>query len=381
MSEADRAHIDATREIARVYFNEGTELDLSISPLAELDKIPINIATLKGLSVLDLSGTNVSDLKPIGDMTSLQILNLTRTRVDDLAPLAAMMEMEELYLDDTPVDDLAPLADIMPIRKLGLNRTKVTDLRPIRGMALTKNTGPAGLNFLDTPATYRDGILMRLSLIEDEFERTRQTLAYLNTLPLWPEPCTPETSGDGSPPAPIGAIPEPPAPLTEVRTAETHIKTLLRNALVTRVTAATLSAQIAGALQGVPATQGNELVPILQMMAEVGEVLGHLADDRPTDDSAARKRQLLLRIAQLEAIVARLTTALGDADKAREAAEALAQKTGFMASFSQSAGTAAGAGIVTLIAVGVPTAAAYFLGVDNRLVKAFLTVIGNLPGA
>jgi len=254
-------------------------------------------------------------------------------------------------------------------------------LRPVAAMVGLVAGAPGAFYYNNTPATRRDGALMRLSQIEDRHERARQTFAYLNTLPLWPEPYTPETSGGGSPPAPIGAIPEPPAPLPEVRTAETHIKTLLRNALVTRVTAATLSAQIAGALQGVPATQGNELVPILQMMAEVGEVLGHLADDRPTDDSAARKRQLLLRIAQLEAIVARLTTALGDADKAREAAEALAQKTGFMASFSQSAGTAAGAGIVTLIAVGVPTAAAYFLGVDNRLVKAFLTVIGNLPGA
>jgi hypothetical protein len=66
-------------------------------------------------------------------------------------------------------------------------------------------------------------------------------------------------------------------------------------------------------------------------------------------------------------------------EAARLAAEALAKKDGFIASFRKASGTAAGAGTIALVGVGVPTAAVYFLGADHPLVHAFLTVVGRLP--
>jgi len=43
-----------------------------------------------------------------------------------------------------------------------------------------------------------------LSKIENDSERTRKTLAYLRSLPPWPEPYTPAATPDGSTPKPIG---------------------------------------------------------------------------------------------------------------------------------------------------------------------------------
>jgi hypothetical protein len=96
-------------------------------------------------------------------------------------------------------------------------------------------------------------------------------------------------------------------------------------------------------------------------------------------DERHEEQNLRLRIAQLEAVVERLTAELLDAEAARIAAEALAKKEGFVASFRKASGTAAGAGTIALIGVGVPTAAVYFLGADHPLVQAFLTVVGRLP--
>jgi uncharacterized small protein (DUF1192 family) len=168
-------------------------------------------------------------------------------------------------------------------------------------------------------------------------------------------------------------VPRHPALLT----AEAQIGALLRYAAVTRVTAAQLSEQIASALRDLPATEGNQLPPVLQLMSEFGEVLSLLGGTRL--DERHEERNLRLRIAQLEAVVERLTGELREADAARTAAEALAQKDGFAASFRKASGTAAGAGTVALIGVGVPTAAVYFLGADHPLVQAFLTVVGRLP--
>jgi hypothetical protein len=83
----------------------------------------------------------------------------------------------------------------------------VADLRPIRGCAKLGTNGPPGLRFPDTPATKVDGTLARLAGIEDAKDCARETLAYLNTLPPWPEPLPwvpPETLPDiaPSPPAP-----------------------------------------------------------------------------------------------------------------------------------------------------------------------------------
>jgi Leucine-rich repeat (LRR) protein len=336
------------------------------------------IRTMTALHHLGVTATRITDISPLTSLIDLQSLTLTATRITDLAPLTKLSELRTLGLASTPITDLAPLTTLSGLQILWLNDTKITDLRPIRDLPFIERDLPMiGLRFSNTPATAQDAELARLAEIEDDEERTHSTLAYLKTLPPWPQPYTPRARPDSQPPQPIGR--EDTATLPAVRTAEVQIKSLLRHALITRVTADTLSRQIADALRDVPATNGNELAPILQMMAEVGEVLGHLAENAPLASTKDREHALLLRISHLESLVTRLTAALKNEEEARKAAEALAKKESFVHAFRKSAGTAAGAGSVALIGVGVPTAAVYFRGADHPLVTAFLTVIGKLP--
>lgn len=153
----------------------------------------------------------------------------------------------------------------------------------------------------------------------------------------------------------------------------------MRNAELTRVSARQFADQIDDALRGVPATNGNELAEPLQTMAEMADTLRHLSEPEQPADQPLEPAKLEARIANLEAQISKLTTQLGDAEKAREAAEALARKPGYWQNFRQSAGKASGVAVVSLATVGAPTAAVFFLGTEHPLVHAFLTVLGRVP--
>ncbi|MCA3438607.1 MAG: hypothetical protein INF48_14970, partial [Rhodobacter sp.] len=176
---------------------------LDLDQTAVSDLAPL--AALTALQRLDLDQTAVSDLAPLAALTALRWLSLTRTAVSDLAPLAALPALQMLSLGHTAVSDLAPLAGLAGLQDLGLDGCQVADLRPIRGLAKLGTNRPPGLSFQDTHATRADGTLARLAGIEETEDRARETLAYLNTLPPWPEPLPwvpPETLPDIAPLAP-----------------------------------------------------------------------------------------------------------------------------------------------------------------------------------
>lgn len=200
MSAAETAYEEAERAIAKALREGGETLDLSGEKFHALTHLPPEIARLTALRSLDLRQTAVADIAPLAHLTALQRLFLNQTAVADIAPLARLTALQDLSLELAPVADLRPLA--------GLNRLGTN--------------GPPGLTFWRTTATQADGELARLAGIEDTKTRARATLAYLNTLPPWPQPYTPKSRPDGKPPEPIGrgevpAIPTPaPAPLQVV---------------------------------------------------------------------------------------------------------------------------------------------------------------------
>jgi hypothetical protein len=91
------------------------------------------LAGLKRLQSLDLSGTNVTDagLKELAVLKSLQSLDLGRTQVTDagLKLLIVLNRLQLLNLSYTQVTDagLKELAGLQSLKSLNLYRTKVTD--------------------------------------------------------------------------------------------------------------------------------------------------------------------------------------------------------------------------------------------------------------
>lgn len=360
---------------------------LTLSDTLVLDLSPLS--TLRALQALDFDHTAISDLAPIAELTALQEISAHSTLIRDLSHLSKMASLIRLNISSTPVSDLQTISDLVSIRELIANNTQVKnvsslaksstlhsihlentfveDLRPLRDLHSLGTRKYSGLWFVGTPFANATDETRRLATIAEDQQRTRETLAFLNTLPPYPEPLPWEVGHHPSP--------EP----SEVKTAKAQIDHLLKNALVTRITAGQFADQIETALAGVPATCGNELAPPLQTMAEVAQVLRRLATPETSDDAILERAALKLRIGQLEALVDRLTQQLSDEKLAREAAEALAKKDGFAHSFRKGAGAAAGAGAVALIGVAVPSAFVYFLGVKHPAVQSVLTVLGRLP--
>ena len=80
---------------------------LEVLILTDTNISDINCITKLNLSWLELEGTAVKDISPIGNMRQLQFLNLERTNVDDIAPLAGLDALDAVFLSYTPVSEEA----------------------------------------------------------------------------------------------------------------------------------------------------------------------------------------------------------------------------------------------------------------------------------
>lgn len=105
-----------------------SELDLSgnqyiqsIEPLSQLI----------GLRLLNLSGTNVSDLTPIRNLTELVELDLSRTKIFDLSPLKYSARLARLNINDTEIRSIAVVEKMSGMQNLEMQRTQVFDFEPL----------------------------------------------------------------------------------------------------------------------------------------------------------------------------------------------------------------------------------------------------------
>jgi len=209
MTEADKAYAAAVREIARVREAGKSVLGLGGWRLRALDHLPPEIAgltalktlalnntpvsdltliaSLSALEALHLVNTQVSDLTPIAGLSALEALDLRDTQVSDLSPISNLTALKNLLLDDTPVSDLTPIAGLTALKTLTLTDTQVSDLRPIADLSALGTSG-FGLHFVNTPFADATEDTRRLAAIAGNEQRTRETLAFLKTLPPWPEP-------------------------------------------------------------------------------------------------------------------------------------------------------------------------------------------------
>ncbi len=126
-------------------------LDLSgtkvtdLSPLGEAPLAVLNadrcwglkdISALRGqsLSTLILSTTAVADLTPLREMHTLTALDVSTSHVTDLSPISSL-RLKRLTLMHCAVSNLAPIAK-MPLEEMSLRGTRVADLSPLIGMPI-----------------------------------------------------------------------------------------------------------------------------------------------------------------------------------------------------------------------------------------------------
>ncbi|MFN6005067.1 MAG: leucine-rich repeat domain-containing protein [Paracoccaceae bacterium] len=169
-----------------------------------------DLAPLAGLTALRslwLNQTKVSDLVPLAKLIGLLQLSVDKTGITDLTPLAGLTKLTQLSLRQTGVSDISPLSSLSDLRHLGLDSTKVEDLRPVSKLSKLGGFSYTSLSYWNTPVAASDAQLSAMASSGYHKKRTRETLAYLATLPPWPQPLP------WNPPLSVAdTAPSPPAP-------------------------------------------------------------------------------------------------------------------------------------------------------------------------
>lgn len=180
MTDAENAYEAADAKIKQVIEAGERRLTLDTQPYQALETLPERITQAEGVTFIDLF----------------------RTQVSDVSALSGLKDLQVLYLNHTQVSDVSALYGLTGLQDLDLSNTNVSDLRGLRGLSAliaTDEDGGSitGLHFRNTPATTMDPELKRLSEIEDNQERTRETFAYLDGLTEWPPRGVPDARAEG----------------------------------------------------------------------------------------------------------------------------------------------------------------------------------------
>jgi Leucine-rich repeat (LRR) protein len=121
-------------------------LDISGNPYVQ------NIAPvsqLLDLRMLNISGTNVTDLTPIRNLTELVDVDISRTAIEDVTALRYSLNLKHLNLARTNVKDIAVLEKLVSIEKLDVGFTGVENFAPLGYLNLLTNLNLESTKFAD----------------------------------------------------------------------------------------------------------------------------------------------------------------------------------------------------------------------------------------
>jgi internalin A len=157
-----------------------TRLDLSRTGVTSLEPLHNH----RNLSSLDISNTEVSDLGPKGSLANLGYLIAVNCPLKSISALAPALRLQGVNLSGTSVTDLRPLRRARSCRSLVLRHSRVKDLTPLleTGDHVEDHRySPQQLDFRDTPAAATTAELARLASLADEdlFKCFTETKTYL----------------------------------------------------------------------------------------------------------------------------------------------------------------------------------------------------------
>ena len=162
---------------AQMKQTESWELDLSGTWITDLSPI----VNLTGLQSLDLMETSVSDISSIATLTDLRSLGLMGIQVSDFSPLEKLTELQSLNLIGTPISDLAPIKDLRNLRSLELGNVKISDLNLLVNLPKLQSLALAGASISDLSPLSKCRTIQRIELMATKVSDL-SPLANLSTL-------------------------------------------------------------------------------------------------------------------------------------------------------------------------------------------------------
>ena len=98
---------------------------------------------LKVLTTLDLSNTQLIDVRPLAKLPSLEDLNLSDNQITDPSPLARLPHLENLYLKNNQIADASGLSQLTTLEELDLDENQINTVEPFIAL---ENLGHLHLN-------------------------------------------------------------------------------------------------------------------------------------------------------------------------------------------------------------------------------------------
>ena len=110
-----------------------TRLDLRDNRIRDI----AGLTSLHDLRSINLRGNRVQDLSPLGELTRLRYVNVHSNReAEGFAALGSLHELEELIARDVPVGEAVAVLDELPrLRRVNLRGTGIMSLPPLRAIA------------------------------------------------------------------------------------------------------------------------------------------------------------------------------------------------------------------------------------------------------
>jgi internalin A len=121
---------------------------------SDCDSTPMDLtplADLTGLTSLNLSGNNVSDLAPLEGLTDLTFLEIDGGCLGDITPLGNLTGLTTLFLVYNNISDITPLASLTGLTILNLDGSNISDITPLASLSnlaylSLENTGVSDLS-------------------------------------------------------------------------------------------------------------------------------------------------------------------------------------------------------------------------------------------
>jgi hypothetical protein len=113
---------------------------------------------LLGLTSLDASERDISDLEGLQFATNLRFLDLSSNPLSNISQLEDLTGLETLILDGTEVFDLDPLAGLLNLQAVSLCDTDVADLTALVLNAASGGLGAGDYVVLDLASLDADGL-------------------------------------------------------------------------------------------------------------------------------------------------------------------------------------------------------------------------------
>jgi Leucine-rich repeat (LRR) protein len=162
------SHISSFRDSMAVVYGMNIKVDST--------RIYNEILQILAQKSIDLSNnTTITDLTPLGKLSSLTSVNLTNTLVSNITPLRNLNNLEELDISGTNVTSLDALKFATKVRVLKMAKTPVSDISLVSGFASLEI-----LDLSETPVETVDLLTNLTGLSDLRFSGTKVS----NLLPL-----------------------------------------------------------------------------------------------------------------------------------------------------------------------------------------------------